>query len=162
MNNKRKDPFQQQAEQNTDAVALQTARSIQTPGQTKEQTRAIAQGIAKGIAQYKRQQNEKTRERERARKRQLRAHGRSSTGEESIPTPPTAEREGPGNRPACWTAAVIFAAASALHLARWLAVLQVTLGNWTLPLWWSLPIAGLSGLLAIWLYVAGAGRGLRS
>lgn len=60
----------------TQEEALQTAKSIQRPGQTKEQTKIIAQGIQKGIELYKKQHKAKLRELD---KRQKKSKHTSST-----------------------------------------------------------------------------------
>lgn len=53
----------------TQEEAIQTAKSIQRPGQTKEQTKAIAQGIQKGIELYKKQHKAKLRELDKRQKK---------------------------------------------------------------------------------------------
>lgn len=49
----------------TQAEAMNIAKSTQRPGQSKEQTKLIAQGIQKGIDQYKKQQKSRARERDK-------------------------------------------------------------------------------------------------
>lgn len=156
MTGRRKESFQQQAEQNVEAAALHVARSIQTPGQTKEQSKLIALGIAKGIAQYKKQQGEKARAREKLRKRLLKERTRPVGDEGRYACRVIEEPTASGARVALCTAAVLFVAASAFHLWRFVVALPITLGTWPLPVWWSLPIATATGCLGAWLLVAGS------
>lgn len=152
MNEQRKESFQQQAEQNIDAAALQIARRIQTPGQSKEQTKLIAQGIAKGIALYRKQQNEKLRDRDKRRKKlaKERLHAAAADPlDDEVATPPA----GRAARIPIWILALALSLAAFLHLARWVIALPITVGTWEVPVWWSLPVAVLLGGLAVWLIV---------
>lgn len=145
--------FRQQAEQNLETTALQVARSIQTPGQTKEQTKRIAQGIAKGIALYKKQQSEKDRERERLRKKRIRQQARAAdeTGQDLAGTLDEAGK--PSITAALWTAGALSAIVSGWHLWRWFVALPILLGTWSVPVWYSLPVAAVTGGLAVWLFL---------
>jgi len=148
---RKRESFEDQGEHNTETAAGRIARSIQTPGQTKEQTRLIAQGIAKGIALYKKQQNEQARERDKARKKALKQRVgklREPAGHE-----PTEESLAETRSPiaALFSAAVLFGAAAVAHLMRYFSELPVTIGPFTVPLWWSLPIAALAAAFAGWL-----------
>lgn len=153
MNEQRKESFQQQAEQNIDAAALQMARRIQNPGQSRDQTKLIAQGIAKGIALYKKQQNEKVRERDKRRKRLAKENERTINADKpdaGVETP-IPERTA---RVPFWIAVSVLGFAALLHLARWAVALPITVGTWDVPVWWSLPIAVGLGGVAIWLVLA--------
>lgn len=150
MNEQRKESFQQQAEQNIDAAALQIARRIQTPGQSKEQTKLIAQGIAKGIALYRKQQNEKLRERDKLRKKLAKERQHAVVADKSDEEVVTSS-PGKATHVPCWIAASLLSLAALLHLARWIVALPIMVGPWEVPVRWSLPIAVALGGLAIWL-----------
>ncbi len=56
---------------------------------------------------------------------------------------------------ALYTAAVIFAAVSALHWVRVFNKTEIVIGDASLPLWVSLAGGVVSALLALWMAVAG-------
>lgn len=143
---RKRESFEDQAEHNTETAAARIARGIQTPGQTKEQTKLIAQGIAKGIALYKKQQNEQARERDKARKKALKQRA------EKLPEQADgsfAETRSPVA--ALFSGGALFGAVAIAQLLRYFTELPVTIGQFTVPLWWSIPIAGLAATFAAWL-----------
>jgi hypothetical protein len=148
---RKRESFEDQGEHNTETAAGRIARSIQTPRQTKEQTRLIAQGIAKGIALYKKQHNEQARERDKARKKALKQRAGKLREPAGLEPAEGSLAETRSPVAALFSAAALFGAAAVTHLMRYFSEIPVTIGQFTVPLWWSLPIAALAGAFAGWL-----------
>ena len=57
-------------------------------------------------------------------------------------------------RPALYTAAVIFAAIALLHLIRFVLDTEIVIGGAVVPVFASLPVGIILALLALWMVVA--------
>lgn len=151
MSDKTPVPFQEQAQQHVEEEAARIARSIQVPGQTKEQTKWIAKGIEKGIALYKQQQKAKARERDKARKKLLR-----QTSEASEPNAELQSEDGGAVRTSVKSAlmlsGVLCSVVAIGHGIRYALQWPLIMGTFSIPLWWSLPVAVLAAALAVWMF----------
>ena len=151
---KTKNPsFQTQATQHIEEQALQIARATQSPGQTKEQTKLISKGIAKGIAQYKKQEKLKQRTRNKLQRKSKNKTSAPAINDAKNPHHNPAENTRPGT--ILWplrVAAVIFFLVAVLHLARYAFETTLLIGSFTVPVFWSLPVAIGALILAAWMY----------
>lgn len=57
-------------------------------------------------------------------------------------------------KPALYTAGVIFAVASVVHVVRLIRDVEIVVDGTVVPVWGSLPGAIIAALLAIWMLVA--------
>ena len=146
--------FQTQSEEIIREEALKIARANQVPGQSKEQTKLIAKGIAKGIAEYKKQEKSRQRERDKLQKRRKAPENAAI----QVNSEPADEAICSGlDKLAGLSAAGWFLLAGLLHLLRWITGTVITIGTFTVPLYWSV-VVGIAALaLAVWIFRATRG-----
>lgn len=143
--------FTAQAEEMIREEALNVARATQAPGQSKEQTKLIAKGIAKGIAQYKKQEKTKLRERAKLQKKRQSAHN-TAVQQTSNPKKETEPSDLGVNKLPGLTAASIFLLVSLAHLVRLITGTPITIGTFSIPVFWSVTASVVALVLAIWIY----------
>ncbi len=146
--------IREQAAQRLEEEALRVAKSTQSPGQTKEQTKLIAKGIEKGIAFYKQQQKAKARELDKARKKALRQRPSETGAAPQEETLPEGEWTPSPAKPALLVAGAIFSLAALLHGLRYFLGWRVVVGNFEIPLPWSLAAIPIAAGLAFWMFRA--------
>ncbi len=144
----------EQAAQRLQEEALLVAKSTQAAGQTKEQTKLIAKGIEKGIAFYKQQQKAKARELDKARKKALRTRSSETDAARTEEPPPEDEWTPSPAKPALLAAGMVFSLAALLHGLRFLLGWHVTVGNFEVPMSWSLAAIPVAAGLAFWMFRA--------